>query len=139
MGIVGCQGSSPCPDLGDTCPADQTRFSGPAASLACECSLTERMLGAGVDETVTDEIWAQQIENIGGAVACTDGDAWINRTAPSMGPAELIHHVQLPAGACCGEWVQKLKTTFGDHLNRAGPSPCGDWTLRYPWGTVYAH
>ncbi len=139
MGIAGCQSPSACPDLGDACATDQAQFNSPAVSVACECSAAAGMLGVGVDDTISDNVWAQEIENMGATVACVNEDVWINQTVQTMGPVELIHHVQLPSNACCGVWIQKLETTFGAHLNRAGPSPCGDWTLRYPWGTTHAH
>lgn len=137
MALMGCQNSSPCPDLGDTCLADQSRFELPAASLACECSLSKGIVGAWLDGTVTNDVWTQQIDGIGGTVTCINDDAQYNPPSGSMESKDLIHHVQLPAGACCGEWIDKLQTTFGEHLKRAGASTCGDFTLHYPFGAAY--
>lgn len=136
---MGCEEPSPCPDLGNECIADQSQYRTRDVSLACECALADHVLGAEVDLSVTDKIWADQVsENLGGSVVCTTEDAWYNEPSRSTPTGKFRYHVRLPPNACCGEWSKKLADSFADHLINAGPMPCWATLTTYPW-ELYAY
>lgn len=132
--LISCQESSPCPNIGDSCAEDQSKFRTHNVSLACECVLTDGVLGAALDLTITKDVWALRIENdLQGSVVCVDDDEWLNRPPLPEYSGRQIFHMQLPSGTCCGEGMSKLETAFGEHLLGVGTSKCGDGTFAYPW------